>query len=277
MPVDVNRLCQESGLPATQVRRLLNATCLRHVLQKGNSKLGRRLLSFGLPAVHTCPGATEACLGACYARRGRFHASATQLRRGRNLVVAHRQDFADVVLGDLEGRERPVVRIHDSGDFFSNRYARAWRRVALAAPRAKFFFYTRSWRVASIAEVLAELAELPNVRAWYSLDRDGGLPRHVPKRVRLAYMQLTEDDLPTRKVDLVFRDYALRPLPAKRVQGALVCPYENGTGLGHDSASNFDCGTCGLCWDVDNASRDPRRHFEASQFHKSGRLALAVV
>jgi hypothetical protein len=66
-------------------------------------------------------------------------------------------------------------RGHDSGDFFSPAYVRAWIRICRALPDVRFWFPTRTWRVlgmrnlsdatrSSWALALSELAGLPNVR-----------------------------------------------------------------------------------------------------------------
>jgi hypothetical protein len=109
-------------------------------------------------------------------------------------------------------------------------------------PTVQFFFYTRSWQVPSIRRVLLRMVQLPNVRAWFSCDRDTGVPDHIPAGVRLAWLMTSHDDLPPH-ADLVFRTLPLRRTVLKRVGLALVCPTENGA-TGHRT----DCGRCGICW-----------------------------
>ena len=79
------------------------------------------------------------------------------------------------------------------------------------------------------------------MRLWYSCDHDTGIPARVPRRVKLAWMHTSADDIPDR-ADLIFRVQRLRKTVAKRVSLALVCPVENGA-TGHRT----DCGRCRLC------------------------------
>jgi hypothetical protein len=215
------------------------AQTVRNLLQQGNTKLGEGIYTFSLSAVTTCPGSSPACRRECYALRGRF----IFLRRAyrRYLAESRAEGFAARMIGEIRRRWVACVRIHVSGDFYSAEYVRKWAAVARACPATRFFAYTRSWRRADIAEALAELSRCRNVRLWYSCDCDTGIPARVPRRVRLAWMQTSADDLPPR-ADLVFRVHRLRRTVAKRVALAVVCPVENGA-TGHRT----DCGRCRLC------------------------------
>jgi hypothetical protein len=217
-------------MPAQRVRALL---------QRGNTKLGEGIYTFSLPPVATCPGASPACRRECYALRGHFRFQRRAYRRC--LAESKAEGFAARVIGEIRRRWAGCVRIHVAGDFYSADYVRKWVAVARACPQTRFFAYTRSWRKADIAAALEELSRCRNVRLWYSCDRDTGIPARVPRRVKLAWMQTSADDLPPR-ADLVFRVHRLRKTVAKRVALAVVCPVENGA-TGHRT----DCGRCRLC------------------------------
>jgi len=140
-----------------------------------------------------------------------------------------------------------VLRVHVAGDFYSADYATKRLGVMRAMPMVAFFFYTRSWRAAATLAVLAEMALLRNVRAWFSCDAETGVPSDVPTGVRLAWLQSAADELPSR-ADLVFRVRRLRSAALKQVEctdgpAAPVCPVENGT-----PGERADCGRCGVCW-----------------------------
>src|SRR5262249_29061227 len=127
-------------------------------------------------------------------------------------------------------------------------YARAWLQVMRGAPTTRFYFYTRSWRVPAIRRALERMAELPNVRAWFSCDHDTGVPASPPPSRRLAWPMADEDDRPPRG-DLVFRANRLRSQVQKRVPlpgtpgSAPVCPPENGA-----AGRRLSCDRCGVCW-----------------------------
>lgn len=132
-----------------------------------------------------------------------------------------------------------VCRVHTSGDLYGPAYARKWLSVMRQCPGVRFYLYTRSYRVPAIAEVLEQMAALENVRIWFSVDEDTGVPERIPEDVKLAYLQLTEDDLP-EQADLVFRVKRLRktiPLP-------MTCPTETVKG----KEAGTTCGSCGKCF-----------------------------
>jgi hypothetical protein len=166
----------------------------------------------------------------------------------RNLTLSRRPDFPQRVLAFLSARPVDVVRIHTAGDFYSAAYARKWLSIMLAAPAVRFFLYTRSWRVRGIRRVLVAMARLPNVRVWFSCDKESGVPRRVPSKVRLAWLMTDPDDWPPR-ADLVFRVRHLRGTVQKRITwregngAALVCPVENGA-----TGPRTTCSQCRYCW-----------------------------
>ena len=267
-------------LPATTIRKLLspNYRPPRHLFRLGNTKLSKKILMFSLPAVITCPGRTERCSGGdnppCYATHYRYRSEIVMRPRVENTVLAHRKDFAELIYEDLRFFQVRVVRPHDSGDFFNVEYANAWLNVMRRTRTShQYFLFTRSWRVEPIHEVIRKMVRLANVRVWYSVDADSIPPTKLDRRVRLAWMQLDEQDQPNYPVDLVFRNYNLRVNPVKRVSGALVCPYENG--VSRNLESTFNCYTCQMCWGPLDGVKDPRHHFQPEKLR--GRLSLPMI
>lgn len=176
--------------------------------QSGNKKLAAddsiAFIIFSLPAVLTCPGATVECMRNCYARRDeRF----TSVRSSRiiNYLISKRDDFEQVLenairnqlytrRGDLrkryQGREI-VFRIHESGDFYSDRYMLAWFHVAAKFPDVTFFTYTKSFRMYERC-----MSERPNnfeVRASVWSD--------TTPEVKAAF--LADDDSPEKLMELI--------------------------------------------------------------------------
>ncbi len=212
---------------------------VRPLLLMGNGKLGRSIFHFDLPAVSTCPGRSRACQ-VCYATQGRFLFPQVRERLDWCYAQSRRADFAGRMADEVRRKGCLVIRIHCSGDFYSKEYAEKWLDVMRRGPQARYYFYTRSWRVPSIAAVLEEMARLPCCRAWWSIDYDTGVPGRVPTGVRLAYLQLREGEQP-QTADLVFR---VRRLRRQRLSLPLVCPHETPEGRARDS----NCGNCGRCW-----------------------------
>ena len=217
------------------------------MLTPGNKKLGGHLIwGFGLPSgtAAVCVGMTPACRAHCYAVRTEGYRPKAARRYRRNLALSRRNDFARRVRAVLVAHAIRVVRIHTGGEFYSAAYARKWLAVAGRARRVRFFTYSRAWQVPEIKAVVDELAALPNVRVWYSADRDTGLPPDVPAGVRVAWLMTAEGDDPPAGADLVFWVARLRRSPAADVAGVRVCPAEDG--LARPRVPT--CDHCGVCW-----------------------------
>ena len=214
------------------------------MLTPGNRKLGPHLIwGFGLPSgtAQVCPGLSPTCRRHCYAVRLEQYRPTAAARYRANLAASRAKGFARRVRAFLIAHHVRVVRVHTGGEFYSARYARKWLAVMRKSRRVRFFLYTRGWRLPAIKAVIDEIAGLPNVRVWYSCDRDTGVPADVPPTVRLAWLMTDEADLPPLGCHLVFRVHRLRADPNATAGGVQVCPAEDG-----DRPTT--CDRCGVCW-----------------------------
>jgi hypothetical protein len=213
---------------------------VRPLLVAGNDKLSQAILHWDLPASLTCPGKSSLCASKCYALRSRYLFPQVQERLKWCHEMSRRDDFAQLMVKEIRRKGAAfVVRIHCSGDFYDSAYVRKWIEVVRCCPHTRFYAYTRSFRVSSIVPALAELAEMDNMRLWASADSETGYPVDLPPNVKVAWMQVEEDeDVPT--VDLVFRDQPLRKDPRTRVSLSLVCPVETPQGKERE----VNCGNC---------------------------------
>lgn len=129
----------------------------------GNAKLakengmGYKILGFGIPADYnfadsagvshnTCPGAS-ACKGVCYAKQGRFLMPNVRDARRRNLDESQKDSFtldATADLGYYKRRGYNVIRLHDSGDFYSQEYLDKWATIAQNHSDLIFYAYTKN-------------------------------------------------------------------------------------------------------------------------------------
>lgn len=166
---------------------------------------------------NVCPSA-GACAKLCYARHGTYLFPKVRAAHVRNL---------EHVLDDLEGwraamthelrrrRYRPTgtsraltkpddveldpwmqtwyanggraVRVHDSGDFFSDEYLRAWLQVARDTPDVLFYAYTKEVRR---FRAIAEHEAPDNFRWLFSL---GGREDHLIDRDRDRHADVFPD------------------------------------------------------------------------------------
>jgi len=223
------------------------------MLSKGNTKLGSEIWSWSIPAVTTCPGRSQLCQKACYARRGHFVWSTVSQTYQQNLERSRRPGFSVWMQEEILRQNCTILRIHVSGDFYDAEYTQKWREIIQARRRTLFFTYTRSWRDPQILPVLKSLTLEKNCRMWFSCDRETGAPPRA-RRVRRAYMAVDDDDQAKFPVDLVFRTRHRTVMKRDR-RGQLVCPYEQGV----QRKIAMTCSRCRICFGLRGAKQCRRK------------------
>ncbi len=170
-------------------------------IQDGNEKVGRgKVWCFSLPRGKpaetggTCICATRWCSAACYGKGGQYgmmskHFKDPALTRwyGGNFTVARKtigdpDYFASRMLAALakleEKKHTRLMRVHVVGDFFHPDYVRAWVKIAKAAAKRgwHFYSYTRTWQIKKPAwqSALKELKSQPNYNLIASTDPSTG-------------------------------------------------------------------------------------------------------
>lgn len=186
------------------------------------------LYNFGIPAfmsttgLKTCPNAAS-CVKGCYARQGAYQWSNVSQAYEARLAVTLQDDAASVIGAEIEslltkatkrGR-RLVLRIHDSGDFYSSSYQLMWYHVAKAFPEVTFYAYTKQ-----VAQSLGlETARPVNFELIFS--QGGKQDKYISPKMRHArvfasateltqngYIDASNDDMlalsPNHRVGLVY-------------------------------------------------------------------------
>ncbi|MGE6347988.1 GP88 family protein [Bacillus mycoides] len=133
---------------------------MRLFFGNGNKKLNG-IVTFSLPPVATCPYATENCIMKCYALKD-YYRNWDNVSKSQNinLEMTKRADFVEMatkilkiealkheVENTVNGTDEPLtVRIHVSGDFYSQEYFDAWVQIAenLKGLPIQFGCYTKS-------------------------------------------------------------------------------------------------------------------------------------
>jgi len=129
---------------------------------KGNAKLGKHTAVFSLPAGHTCAGAHlclsmvgkdtgklvdgPQCQFRCYAATSEAMFPNVRRSRWANLDLLKGKSIramADLIKESLPVKGISLVRVHASGDFFSQDYFDAWLMVAREMPNLTFYAYTK--------------------------------------------------------------------------------------------------------------------------------------
>lgn len=129
----------------------------------GNAKLGKRIATFSLPAGHSCPFALD-CLAKVYRVNGKsylkdgkqtvfrcFAASQEVLytpvfkaRQANFKALKSLNEHEMASLIQLSLPKNDIIRVHVSGDFFSQAYFNAWQTVARNNPDRLFYAYTKA-------------------------------------------------------------------------------------------------------------------------------------
>jgi hypothetical protein len=137
-----------------------------------------------------CPNA-GVCAQLCYARTGFFMMPEVRAAHERNLrlVLDHLAAWERIMAHQLrQPRYRGKhVRIHDSGDFFSDDYLSAWLRIMRGAPWVTFYAYTKE---ISRFKRLVEPDPPTNFHWIYSL---GGKEDHLIDRTKDRHADVFPD------------------------------------------------------------------------------------
>jgi len=149
-------------------------------------------VGFNIPALKYCPAARislkeepeDSICNECYARKGfyLFKNVAKALQDRVDFVLKSlREDNGDKFVNEIsrqiekkyfdkKGNKKELKNIdtnlfrgHDSGDLFSPKYIKAWKRVCEKFPTIRFWFPTREWFRESQLDALKDLASLDNV------------------------------------------------------------------------------------------------------------------
>lgn len=112
------------------------------LLKYGNKKINRNTGIFSLPAGSeytcsvTCPG--------CYARRDQNLYPGVLAYRHRMMEYTKSDTFVEMMNMEIRSRKTTDnVRIHESGDFYSQQYLDKWIKIMKANPDKLFYAYTK--------------------------------------------------------------------------------------------------------------------------------------
>jgi len=115
-------------------------------LSDGNSKLKKSgIVSFNLIPITHCPLA-GACKAFCYATVGQQAFASGVKRRAAAFKATLSPTFVQDMHAEVGRWKRKIkaVRVHDSGDFYSMDYLKAWLEIARLNSDVKFYAYSKS-------------------------------------------------------------------------------------------------------------------------------------
>lgn len=173
---------------------------------------------------NVCPQA-GACAALCYARVGTYRFKNVRAAHIRNLLLCrdNPQEFEERMTEELKHKRYTGkwIRLHDSGEFFSDEYLRTWLRIMRNAPEVRFYCYTKE--ISRFRRIVVDNA--PENFLWcYSLggkedhlidlkaERHADVFPHVEALVAAGYTDQTESDLLS-----VLSESPLVGIPANRI------------------------------------------------------------
>lgn len=114
------------------------------------------IYNWGIPAflsetgLKTCPKAKH-CVSGCYARSGTYRFSNVAKKYESRLALTQQSDFIDTMVSEIKTAnniaqkrdKKCLIRIHDSGDFFSDQYIFHWCMIMERLTNIQFYAYTK--------------------------------------------------------------------------------------------------------------------------------------
>jgi len=120
---------------------------------KKTSKLNnKRVFNFGIIAnkslegKSTCPFA-KSCLGAdykCYAQKGAYAWPKVKEAYNNRYLLSKQDNFINIMNEAIQNKKVDILRLHDSGDFYSVDYLNKWIQIAKDNKNVIFYAYTKS-------------------------------------------------------------------------------------------------------------------------------------
>ncbi len=158
------------------------------LLKKGNSKLGKGIWTFSIPAIETCPNRSNMCEKSCYTMKGPSMFKNVRSSREISYKISKQDTFVTDLNNELSRkRGNVVVRVHVEGDFYDLNYMSKWVQIIEQNQNHKFFMFTRQWRDSSFTPLIRRIHDLPNAEIFASVDEEiRGLNEVPPSWMRVA-------------------------------------------------------------------------------------------
>ena len=149
----------------------------RNKLYVSDGNIRMKIPTFSLPAEKSCRGSTEHCRKYCYAKKAERRFSKVLPRRNINFKLTKKRKFVKNMVNLLIWKSSEYIRIHESGDFYNQKYLNKWIKVCKMLPNKTFLAYTQSYDL--------DYSKKPsNMIVYYSTWDDS---KNVPKNGLHAY------------------------------------------------------------------------------------------
>jgi hypothetical protein len=118
-------------------------------LKKTSKENNKRVFNFGITAYKTstgkivCPFAKD-CIKFCYAKKGAYNFGNVKPLFEQRYNLTKSEIFIEAINDSIKAKKVDILRIHDSGDFYSNEYINKWITIAKENKNVIFYAYTKS-------------------------------------------------------------------------------------------------------------------------------------
>ena len=119
-------------------------------LRATSKELGVKVMNFGIPAYRSrvsgkviCPFAKD-CVKYCYAQKGAYNYGNVHPVFEKRYELTKQDNFVDLMCDEINEKKPKYIRVHDSGDYYSNAYIDKWFEIARRNPDVRFYSYTKS-------------------------------------------------------------------------------------------------------------------------------------
>lgn len=125
--------------------------------------------AFNLPAMTSCPGATDKCKAVCYANSGRYLMNG-KWTTDHNWSVIQKDPTAVERIRWPRSKDVQDFRLMSAGDIFSLEFGRSVFKMCDLNPHLGFWAYSRSFAI--LRELLTERSVPENLTLFVSADED---------------------------------------------------------------------------------------------------------
>lgn len=135
-----------------------------------NRKLAPNIPVFNLP--HTiCPIKSDFCKQYCYAKKAEYKPNVKKFRK-YNYKVSKTKTFIERICNKLKTLKVNKIRIHESGDFYNQRYLNKWIVIAQKFPQITFLAFTKNYKL--------NFSKIPsNFKLYFSNDPSFVIPKRL--------------------------------------------------------------------------------------------------
>jgi len=196
-----------------------------------NQKLAKDIPIFNLPAVLSCPIKSELCKKICYAKRTEIRRKNTLIHRINNYIASLDPNFVNNMNKKLKLLKKKYTikyfRIHESGDFYNQKYFNSWIKISKENPDITFLAYTRNYKL--------NFNNLPtNFKVFISLD-------HTSKNINIIKKIIKKYNLKASLIKPRNNINAYNKLK-KQFNNYFICNKD------HKFKHNYCGNLCKTCW-----------------------------